>query len=276
MSVFSKIFRSHSRCNIIGMLHLPALPGTPASSLTMAEIMERVEHETRVYHDCGLDGVIIENMHDTPYCHARDIQPHVSSCMAVIGSRVRSLLPETTPVGVQVLAAANREAMAVALAAGLQFIRAEGFVFGHVADEGWIDACAGPLLRYRHSIGADHVGVLCDIKKKHSAHSVTADVSITETARAAHFFRSDGVIITGDATGHQADPGQVHDVLQGAPGLPVLVGSGVTAQNLQHYSQAHGLIIGSEFKVDGKWENDLDPDRIKAVVEEAKKLRQHQ
>ena len=196
--------------------------------------------------------------------------------MAVIGSRVRSLLPETTPVGVQVLAAANRDAMGVALAAGLQFIRAEGFVFGHVADEGWIDACAGPLLRYRHSIGADHVGVLCDIKKKHSAHSVTADVSITETARAAHFFRSDGVIITGDATGHQADPGQVHDVLQGAPGLPVLVGSGVTAQNLQHYSQAHGLIIGSEFKVDGKWENDLDPDRIKAVVEEAKKLRQHQ
>ena len=25
--------------------------------------------------------------------------------------------------------------------------RAEGFVFGHVADEGWIDASAGPLLR---------------------------------------------------------------------------------------------------------------------------------
>ena len=274
MSVFSKIFRSHSRCNIIGMLHLPALPGTPASNMTMTEIIDRVEHETMVYNRCGVDGVIIENMHDTPYCHARDMEPHVSSCMAVIGARVRSLMPETTPVGVQVLAAANKEALAVALAAGLQFIRAEGFVFGHVADEGWIDACAGPLLRYRHAIGADHVGVLCDIKKKHSAHSVTADVNIIETAKAAQFFRSDGVIITGDATGHQADRGQVNAVLHGVPDMPVLVGSGVTAGNLQHYSQAHGLIIGSEFKVGGKWENDLDLERIKAVVAEAQKYRQ--
>ena len=40
--------------------------------------------------------------------------------------------------------------MSVALAASLQFIRAEGFVFSHVADEGLIaKACAGDLLRYR-------------------------------------------------------------------------------------------------------------------------------
>ena len=26
--------------------------------------------------------------------------------------------------------------------------RVEGFVFSHVADEGWIDSCAGELLRY--------------------------------------------------------------------------------------------------------------------------------
>lgn len=67
----------------------------------------------------------------------------------------------------QVLAGGNRQALAVALAARLQFVRAEGFVFSHVADEGWMDACAGPLLRYRRSIGADGVSVWCDVKKKH-------------------------------------------------------------------------------------------------------------
>jgi hypothetical protein len=36
------------------------------------------------------------------------------------------------------LAAANKAALAVAVAADLQFIRAEGFVFSHVADEGWL------------------------------------------------------------------------------------------------------------------------------------------
>ena len=53
------------------------------------------------------------------------------------------------PLCLQVLAAANRTALAVAQAAGLQFVRAEGFVFGHVADEGWVGGCAGPLLRCR-------------------------------------------------------------------------------------------------------------------------------
>lgn len=50
---------------------------------------------------------------------------------------------------------------------GLDFIRAEGFVFSHVADEGFLDACAGDLLRYRKQIGADHVQIFTDIKKKH-------------------------------------------------------------------------------------------------------------
>lgn len=50
---------------------------------------------------------------------------------------------------------------------GLDFIRAEGFVFSHVADEGLLNACAGELLRYCRHIGAEHVQIFTDIKKKH-------------------------------------------------------------------------------------------------------------
>ena len=174
------------------------------------------------------------------------------------------------------LAGGNREAVAVAQAAQLQFVRAEGFVFSHVADEGWMDGCAGPLLRYRNNIGAGGVRgvkVLCDIKKKHSAHSVTADVSIEETARAASFFRADGVIVTGGSTGDPADTRDLEDVIAAVPSLPVLVGSGVRADNLRSYSRATACIIGSEFKRDGSWENELCPDRIRSVMQEAKRLR---
>ena len=83
-------------------------------------------------------------------------------------------------------------------------IRAECFVFSQVSDEGWMDACAGPLLRYRKQIGAERVAILADIKKKHCAHAVTADVSLAETAQAAEFFGADGVVITGEATGRAA------------------------------------------------------------------------
>lgn len=67
----------------------------------------------------------------------------------------------------QVLAAGNKEAIAIAYASGFDFIRCEGFVFGHVADEGYIDSCAGELLRFRKMIGAENIQVYCDIKKKH-------------------------------------------------------------------------------------------------------------
>jgi len=65
------------------------------------------------------------------------------------------------------LAAANKEAIAVAQASDFQFIRAEGFIFGHVADEGYMNACAGDLLRYRKSIGAQDIRIFTDVKKKH-------------------------------------------------------------------------------------------------------------
>ena len=86
---------------------------------------------------------------------------------------VRKVVPGHLPVGVQVLAGANVAALAVAQSAGLQFVRAECFVFSHVADEGWMDGCAGELLRYRKAIGAEEeVAVYCDVKKKHRQDSL--------------------------------------------------------------------------------------------------------
>lgn len=67
----------------------------------------------------------------------------------------------------QVLAAGNTEALAIAKACSLNFIRAEGFVFSHIADEGFLDANAGHILRYRRHIEAEDVLIFTDIKKKH-------------------------------------------------------------------------------------------------------------
>ena len=63
------------------------------------------------------------------------------------------------PCGIQILAGANREALAVAHAAGLDFVRVEGFAFAHVADEGLVESSAAALLRFRKHIGAERVQV---------------------------------------------------------------------------------------------------------------------
>lgn len=174
---------------------------------------------------------MVENMHDIPYVKS-PLGPEIIAAMTRICSDVKKCLPASTPCGVQarisvlvyiitcylqvkilqVLAGGNKEALAVAISSGFNFIRCEGFVFGHIGDEGYFDSCAGNLLRYRRNIGAENIQIYCDIKKKHSAHAITSDVSLVETAKAAEFFLADGLIVTGTATGDPAKPSDLQGI----------------------------------------------------------------
>jgi membrane complex biogenesis BtpA family protein len=202
-------------------------------------------------------------MHDLPYLN-RNVGHEISTAITVVAYLVKKAF--SMPTGIQILAGANMAALAAAHAAGLDFIRAEGFVFGHVADEGWMDADAGPLLRYRKQIGAENILLFTDIKKKHSAHALTADIDLVETAHAAAFFKSDGLIVTGSATGKTASQAELQ-ALRGHTPLPVLVGSGIDAANIAAYTGlCDGFIVGSSIKQDGDWRNAVDGDRAAALV----------
>ncbi len=270
MPTASPIFRG--RKLLIGMVHAGALPGTPFSRLPVAELARRAAAEAALLADVGFDAIIVENMHDRPYVHQRH-GPETVAVMTVIASAVREAVGADMSLGIQILSGGNREALAVALAADLQFIRCENFVFSHVADEGLLaQAEAGPLLRYRREIGAEHVQVLCDIKKKHASHAITSDVTVAEAAEAAQFFGADGVIVTGIATGKPTDPADLAAV-RAATRLPVLVGSGVTPGNLHAVvGEADALIVGSFIKRGGRWENPVDPTRAKDLVREFRTL----
>src|SRR4030095_2130732 len=183
---------------VIGVIHVGALPGTPRNSQSVAELVSTAKREAQIYRESGVDGVMIENMNDVPYLRG-EVGPEVVAAMTAIGAAVKGEC--ALPVGIQILAGANIEAMAVAQAAGLDFIRAEGYAYAHVADEGFIQSSARELLRHRRMIGATGVQVWADIKKKHSAHAITADVSLGETAETVEFMGADCVIVTGSATG---------------------------------------------------------------------------
>jgi uncharacterized protein len=231
---------------LIGCVHVAALPGTPSASLPVATIAKQAAAEARQYQDAGFHAVMIENMHDRPYL-ARRVGPEVVAAMAVVGRAVRDAVD--VPLGLQVLAGANEAALGVALAVGAVFVRVEGFVFAHVADEGVMTSDAGALLRYRSAIGAGSVLVFADVKKKHSAHAITADVGIADTAHAAEFFLADGLVVTGVATGRAADAAEVRAVAE-AVSIPVMVGSGITPENIALYPEADGFIVGTALKRD--------------------------
>ncbi len=261
--LFTRIFGDRP-ASVIGMIHVRPLPGAPRHAGGLEPIIAQALAEADTYRACGIHALMVENMHDVPY--VRRPGPEITAAMAAIAREVKRAQPQL-PLGIQILAGANQEALAAALAAGADFIRAEAFVFGHVADEGYMDACAGELLRYRQAIGAGPIAIFTDIKKKHSAHAVTADVDIVQTARAAEYFLSDGLILTGAATGEAASVAELQAV-QAVVKLPVFVGSGITAENLKNYlPQADAFIVGSHFKRGGYWENPLDPDRIRRLLD---------
>jgi BtpA family len=49
---------------LIGVVHLQALPGTPANKLEVAAIASIAVDEACTYRDAGFHGILIENTHD--------------------------------------------------------------------------------------------------------------------------------------------------------------------------------------------------------------------
>src|SRR3954471_15491523 len=224
--------------------------------MSVGELTETAVREAVVYRDGGVDALMIENMHDVPYLRG-SVGPEVVAAMAVVGRAVKT--ESKLPVGVQILAGANLEAVAVAHAAGLDYVRVEAYTFAHVADEGIIESSAAELLRFRRKIGADGVRVWADVKKKHASHAITSDVTLGETAAAVEFMLGDAVIVSGNATG---EPPRASDVREAKSHcrLPVLLGSGVTPENIsEFYREADGFIVGSYFKEGGLWSNTVEP-----------------
>ncbi|MCX5663483.1 MAG: BtpA/SgcQ family protein [Planctomycetota bacterium] len=250
---------------LVGMVHFRALPGTPSSNMRPAEIVAKAVAEARQLESAGFDALIVENMHDRPYLADASGADTVAAFAVATAAVVNAV---NIPVGVQILSGANLAALAVAHAAGASFVRAEGFVFAAVADEGLLaNACAGELLRERKRLGAESIKIYADLRKKHSSHALTADLDMAAWVRAAEFFQADGMIVTGTETAVEPDAAELA-MARATTKLPVLAGSGATPENLGRiFRSADAIIVGSALKVGGLWSNELDPARIAAMVQ---------
>ncbi len=248
---------------IVGMVHVRALPGTPAGQLSPGSIAERAVDEAKTLADSGCDAVLLENMHDVPYLCGQ-VGPEVVAAMTTVAVEIRRAV--RIPVGLQILAAANLEALAVAHAAALHFVRAEHFAYAHVADEGMmLEASAGPLLRSRKHWGAESIKIFADVQKKHAAHAITNDLQFDELVRGTRFCGCDGVIVTGSSTGQPTNP---EHIASAASSGTTWVGSGATASNLSTYfdAGAEACIVGSSMKCHQDWREPLDRKAIDAVI----------
>lgn len=256
---------------IIAMVHTGPSPGVPGF-LCMESAIERAIAETEVYVSCGVDGLLIENMRDFPCVAEDDMGPEVAAMMTRVACAVKRRA-KRIPVGLQILFQANRTAMAVAHVSGCDFIRAEGWTYAHVSDKGIAEASAGSVVRYREAIGAEHIAVFADVKKKHASHALTDDLSTGDIAATMQLHRADAIVITGSSTGREVRADDLVDAAANSD-LPILVGSGVTHGNIGGLFQlADGFIVGSAFKENGVWHGPVSEERVRRMVDAAETTR---
>ncbi len=255
---------------LAGMIALAPLPGSPRYGGDDAEIRSWALADLARYADAGLDAVVLENSHDVPYVKP-PFHPEALSLVSEIAADVRARFDG--PVGIQLLEAANLDALRVAAACDIDFVRVEGFVFAHIGGAGLIEGCAGELLRLRRQLGAGGILIFGDIHKKHCAHALTGDIGIIDELRQAEFFDVDGVIVTGVRTEVPPDVKELAAVA-GAAGVPVIVGSGMTPENIASYMpHADGFIVGSCLRVDGRFMERLDPGKLDRFVDAFREAR---
>lgn len=250
---------------LIGMVHVPPLPGAPRyRGGGMGPVLDACLQDAERLVAAGMHGLIVENHGDIPFQKPEDIGPETAAGLAVVAERVRR---ETgVPIGVNVLANAPVVALAVCAASGASFIRVNQWANAYVANEGFMEGRAGEAMRYRAALRAEDVRIFADANVKHGSHAIVADRPVPELARDLAFFDADCVIATGQRTGHSASLDEI-DEIRGATHLPLLVGSGVTAENVgATLERTNGVIVASSLKEGGVWWNPVDSSRVKAFV----------
>jgi len=252
------------RPTLIGVIHLPPLPGSIRyGGLDISTIIDFAVRNARVLDEAGFDGVILENFNDYPF-KTRVRNPETIASMAVIAREVVKTV--TIPVGINLLRNSGPEAAAVAIVVGASFIRSNAYCEAVVSAEGILEPVAREVMETMTRLNSK-ITVLADVFVKHGSplHRMTIeDVAKDCVERDL----ADALVVTGPRTGEPPDPLLVRRVVK-AVSAKVLVGSGITPNNVNDYKDAHGFIVGTYLKDE---EGQIDSVKARQLVSAVKQL----
>jgi uncharacterized protein len=253
---------------IIGMVHLPPLPGSPRWDGSMDKVVATALADARALAEGGVDAVLVENFGDAPFTPGR-VEPATVAAMSVVAGEVRKALPRTH-LGVNVLKNDARAALAVAAAVGAAFIRVNVHAGAVLADQGIVQSDAYGTLRDRRLLGID-VAIFADVGGKHAVPLAPTDIE--QTARdLVHRGLADALVVSGPATGQVTPLSDVKRVRSAVGEVPLLIGSGVTAESAAELlSVADGLIVGTSVKRDGDVRLPVERARVEKLVAAARR-----
>jgi membrane complex biogenesis BtpA family protein len=222
----------------------------------------RAVEDARALVEGGADALIVENYGDAPFFPG-PVPPETVAALALCTSAVISAAG-SIPVGVNVLRNDARSALGVCAATGARFLRVNVHCGVAATDQGVIEGRAHETLRERARL-APQVAILADVHVKHA--TPLGRETLAEAVR-DHVLRglADAVIVSGPRTGEPPAASDLREAREAASGTPVLIGSGLTAENARELLPlADGAIVGTALERDGRTAEPVDPERVRRM-----------
>ena len=250
---------------LYGVIHLPALPGAPAAALDLDAIEARALADAAAYAEAGFGGLVLENYGDAPFLADR-VGAETVAAMARLARALRLARPDLA-LGVNVLRNDGEAALAVAAAAGADFIRVN--VLGGVSwsDQGPLVGRAAGILRLRRSLGSA-ARIFADVDVKHAVMAAHAD-PVHQAEDLLERAGADALVVSGRATGAEPDAALLKRLRERfGGGAVLLVGSGLREDNAAVLlADADGAIVGTAVKEGGVTSRPVDPAAARRLAE---------
>jgi membrane complex biogenesis BtpA family protein len=249
------------RKTFIGVVHLLPLPGSPRWKGDLENLIQFAVNDALSYQQGGADAVFAENFGDVPFTKS-GVAPETIAAMTAAGRAIRAAVK--LPLGFNVLRNDARAALALCAACGGNFIRVNIHTGAMLTDQGLIEGDAYGTLRYRERL-CPGVEIFADVHVKHAVPlgNWPLDIAARDTLERG---LADALIVSGTGTGEATDVSDLETVRRACPSARILLGSGVTAENVANYRQADGFIVGSSLKSEGKLANPVDPKRVEKLA----------
>lgn len=247
---------------LIGVVHLGPLPGSPRWRGDLDAVLDLGVKDALAYARGGAHAVFIENFGDVPFTKGC-VGPETVAGLAAAGRAIREAVE--LPVGFNVLRNDARAALALCTACGGSFIRVNVHTGAMVTDQGIIEGNAHDTVRYRERICPD-VAILADLHVKHAVPlgPMPIEIAARDTLERG---LADALIVSGVGTGAAAEISDVQRVRRACPAARILIGSGITVENVRDYlSEADGIIVGTSLKRGGRVSNPVDVKRVAALA----------
>lgn len=222
---------------LIGMIHLPALPGYP-SHPGMEKVIEKALKDLATLEAAGFDGALVENDNDQP--HQIGVNPMIKKAFKEV---MEALIRQAKiPVGMEIIYD-MKATLEVATEVGAQFVRFDVFVDNVQTQWGRIDAQAEELKKLKKDIF-----FMTDIQVKHA--TMLDKKSIVQSAKESIEQGSDALIITGTWTGKAPHLQDLIDVRKVSGNTPLFIGSGLDQDNANILlEKSDGAIVGTSIKI---------------------------